>query len=101
MKTELHLQDADTFYEQLLDAHAGRPVRELDPEILATHPEVAALPALVVHCADDPIVAHEQAQRLRRAWPDARGLDTRGLGHRDILRDPATVDAVADFIAGG
>jgi len=23
MKTELHLQDADTFYEQLLDAHAG------------------------------------------------------------------------------
>jgi hypothetical protein len=23
MKTTLHLQDADTFYEQLLDAHAG------------------------------------------------------------------------------
>ena len=23
MKTALHLQDADTFYEQLLDAHAG------------------------------------------------------------------------------
>jgi hypothetical protein len=23
MKTNLHLQDADTFYEQLLDAHAG------------------------------------------------------------------------------
>ena len=23
MKTILHLQDADTFYEQLLDAHAG------------------------------------------------------------------------------
>lgn len=23
MKTSLHLQDADTFYEQLLDAHAG------------------------------------------------------------------------------
>ena len=23
MKTDLHLQDADTFYEQLLDAHAG------------------------------------------------------------------------------
>ena len=25
MKTALHLQDADTFYEQLLDAHAGLP----------------------------------------------------------------------------
>ncbi|MDO8278001.1 MAG: DUF2783 domain-containing protein [Burkholderiaceae bacterium] len=23
MKTTLHLQDADTFYEQLLDAHGG------------------------------------------------------------------------------
>lgn len=23
MKTQLHLQDADTFYEQLLDAHQG------------------------------------------------------------------------------
>ncbi len=23
MKTALHFQDADTFYEQLLDAHAG------------------------------------------------------------------------------
>jgi len=23
MKTSLHFQDADTFYEQLLDAHAG------------------------------------------------------------------------------
>ena len=23
MKTTLHFQDADTFYEQLLDAHAG------------------------------------------------------------------------------
>lgn len=23
MKTTLHLQDADSFYEQLLDAHAG------------------------------------------------------------------------------
>ncbi len=23
MKTNLHLQDADSFYEQLLDAHAG------------------------------------------------------------------------------
>ena len=23
MKTNLHLQDADTFYEQLLDAHSG------------------------------------------------------------------------------
>ena len=27
MKTELHLQDADLFYEQLLDAHTDLPSR--------------------------------------------------------------------------
>ena len=86
---------------RLLDAHAGRPVRELDPEVLAAHPAVAPLPVLVVHCVDDPVVAHTQAVRLRQAWRGAKGLDTRGLGHRDLLRDPQTVDAVADFIAGG
>jgi len=92
--------DAQHRLRRLLDAHAGRPVRELDPEILARHPAVAALPALVVHCVDDPIVAHGQAVRLRAAWQGARGLDTRGLGHRDILRHRETVDAVADFILG-
>lgn len=86
---------------RLLDAHAGRPIRELDPEVLARQPAVAALPALVVHCVDDPIVAHAQAIRLRAAWAGSRALDTRGLGHRDLLRDPETVAAVADFIAAG
>ena len=28
MKTTLHLQDADTFYEQLLDAHQGLSAEE-------------------------------------------------------------------------
>jgi hypothetical protein len=35
---------------------------------------------------------------IAAAWPGARWLMTRGLGHRRILRDPATVQAVVDFI---
>jgi pimeloyl-ACP methyl ester carboxylesterase len=53
----------------------------------------------LVHCVDDAVVAPEQGRRLAQAWPGAVLLETRGLGHRNVLRDPATVQAVADFFA--
>jgi hypothetical protein len=31
--------------------------------------------------------------------PDARLLETHGLGHWRVLTDPATVEAIADFVA--
>ena len=86
--------------QRLLDEHGGRPMRELDPEVLVTAPEVAQVPALVVHCLDDVIVAPDQARRLVAAWPGATLRETRGLGHRNLLRDAATLDAVAAFFAG-
>ena len=84
---------------RLLDEHGGRPMRELDPEVLVATPEVAPVPALVVHCLDDVVVAPEQARRLVAAWPGAVLQETRGLGHRNVLRDPTTVASVADFVA--
>ena len=84
---------------RLLDEHGGRPMRELDPEVLVATPEVAPVPALVVHCIDDVVVAPEQARRLVAAWPGAVLQETRGLGHRNVLRDPTTVASVADFVA--
>lgn len=86
---------------RLMDAHAGRPMRELDPEVLVASPAMSPAAALLVHCVDDAVVAPEQARRLAQAWPGAVLLETRGLGHRNVLRDPATVRAVADFFAGG
>ncbi|HET6264184.1 MAG TPA: alpha/beta fold hydrolase [Usitatibacter sp.] len=56
--------------------------------------------ALVIHDTGDRDVGHASGLALARAWPGARLLSTRGLGHRRILRDPDVVRDAADFIAG-
>ena len=43
-------------------------MRELDPEVLAALAPVAQVPALIVHCVDDVIVAPDQGRRLAAAW---------------------------------
>jgi pimeloyl-ACP methyl ester carboxylesterase len=57
-------------------------------------------PALVIHDEHDAEVPLASGLALARAWPDARFLATRGLGHRQVLRDPAVVRDAVDFIAG-
>jgi len=84
--------------DQRFDAHAGRPVAQLDVLALALPPGVAAL---VVHDRDDDVIPVEEARLLESAWPSARFVYTSGLGHRDILADAAVVREVAGFIQGG
>jgi pimeloyl-ACP methyl ester carboxylesterase len=57
------------------------------------------MPALIVHDRDDREVPWRQGKMIAGAWPGAQWLATRGLGHRRILRDEATVKAVVDFLA--
>lgn len=57
-------------------------------------------PALIVHDERDTSVPWQQGERIAAAWPGARFLKTSGLGHGRILRDPETVRAVTDFLAG-
>lgn len=59
-----------------------------------------ATPALIVHDELDTSVPWQQGERIAAAWPGARFLKTRGLGHGRILRDREVIRAVADFIAG-
>jgi len=56
--------------------------------------------ALVIHDADDRQVPIGQGRRIAQAWPGARLLETRGLGHARILSADPVVRAAADFIAG-
>ena len=84
--------------DQRFDAHAGRPVKQLDVVALALPPGVDAL---VVHDRDDDVIPVAEARLLEAAWPRARFFYTGGLGHRDILADAAVVDTVARFIADG
>jgi pimeloyl-ACP methyl ester carboxylesterase len=57
-------------------------------------------PLLVVHDHEDPAVPWSQGKELADAWPGARLLSTRGLGHLRILSDPEVVRQVAEFVAG-
>ncbi len=56
-------------------------------------------PGLVIHDAGDRDVAPASGLALARAWPGARWLGTRGLGHLAILRDATVVNDAVDFIA--
>jgi len=57
---------------------------------------------LVVHDADDAVVARRQADVVLEALDgSATLLATTGLGHSRILGDPAVVGAAVDFLAGG
>ena len=57
------------------------------------------LPLLVLHDEADREVPFAHGEALAAAWPGARLLPLRGLGHRRLLRDPEVIRAVAEFVA--
>ena len=56
-------------------------------------------PALFIHDSDDRETGIQGGLALAQTWPDARFMQTKGLGHRRILRDKAVMAAAVDFIA--
>jgi len=58
------------------------------------------VPALVIHDVDDVDVPWHEGQSIAQAWNEVRFIKTSKLGHRRILRDPATIKATVDFIKG-
>ncbi len=55
-------------------------------------------PMFVVHDQDDDETPYSGARTIAGAWPRSRLLTTTGLGHRRILRDPATVREIVAFV---
>ena len=58
-------------------------------------------PLLVVHDHDDREVPWRDGAAIAAGWPGARLMETRGLGHRRVLRDPRVIEAVAAFLGEG
>ena len=58
-----------------------------------------SIPALIAHDRADPMVPFADGQRIAEAWPGAELIETEGLGHARILRDPGVVAAVVAFVA--
>ena len=71
---------------------------ELD---VTRHARCRTQPLLVVHDFEDDEVPHADGAAIVDAWPGARLLSTRGLGHRRVLRDARVVAATVDFVAEG
>jgi len=59
------------------------------------------VPALVAHDRDDAEVPHREGESIARALTGATFVETAGLGHNRIVRDPAVVDKVVAFLAEG
>lgn len=58
-------------------------------------------PLLVVHDRDDRDVPWQHGAAVATAWPRSERVDTSGLGHRRVLRDPDVVARVAGFVSAG
>ncbi|KPK11510.1 MAG: hypothetical protein AMJ68_05675 [Acidithiobacillales bacterium SG8_45] len=56
------------------------------------------IPALIVHDDQDYDVTWQQGKILADNWPGAVFMKTSGLGHRRVLRDRNTINAIVDFI---
>jgi pimeloyl-ACP methyl ester carboxylesterase len=56
------------------------------------------VPTLIIHDSDDPQVDIAESRMLAAAWPQAELIETAGLGHQRILRDPGVIGAVESFV---
>jgi len=84
---------------QRLENHYGTDIgRQISADENAAG---VAIPALIIHDVDDSEVPWQQGERLAHAWPDARFMQTQGLGHTRSLRDHKTIQAAVDFIIAG
>ena len=84
------------FHAQV-ERRLARPWSDFDMSGLAQRRTVP--PLLVVHDRDDREVPPFHGTSLVHAWPGARLLETGGLGHRRVLRDPAVVADIGRFLA--
>ena len=57
------------------------------------------VPTLIIHDRGDFRIPISDGRALARSWPDTELVETRGLGHHRILRDPAVLRRAARFLA--
>ena len=80
-----------------VERRVGAPMHHFDvPELGRA---IAMPPTLIVHDRDDASTPVSDALAIANAWTSARLQVTSGLGHRRLLRDPAVVAEVVDFVS--
>jgi pimeloyl-ACP methyl ester carboxylesterase len=64
------------------------------------HARGMSAPLLVIHDREDDVVPFSNGEDIASSWRGAELVETIGLGHRDVLRDPAVISQVLRFIGG-
>ena len=54
----------------------------------------------MVHDLEDREVPWHEGERYARFWPDARLVNTRGLGHNRIVDDAGVITTALAFLRG-
>lgn len=77
-----------------------RPETDIWERFSATHAAAEwTTPLLVIHDENDKEIAVAQGRKIAAAYPQAKYLETTGLGHRRILGDVGVVTAALEFVA--
>lgn len=84
--------------QRRIEAREGILMPQFEPQ--AVGPRIQA-PTLVVHDRGDRINRFADGEAYARAIPAARLQVTEGLGHMKILKEPAVLAEVADFLRPG
>jgi pimeloyl-ACP methyl ester carboxylesterase len=86
-----------TRMEARIERRVNKPLAFFDIPSMAQHMRTPQV--LLIHDEDDRETPWTDSAAIEGTWPDARLITTRGLGHRRILREPAVLDQVVQFIA--
>jgi pimeloyl-ACP methyl ester carboxylesterase len=79
---------------RLIVERVGRSVESLDALVAARN---ARVPALIFHDPADREAPFAFAQQMSATWAGSTLVERPSLGHKRILRDPATIAAAVDF----
>jgi pimeloyl-ACP methyl ester carboxylesterase len=80
-----------------IERRVGMPLSAFDVPAMAG--EIATPPLLLVHDRQDAETGWSDSAAIAHSWPHTRLVTTSGLGHRRILRTPAVVTEVVEFVA--
>jgi len=69
-----------------------------DFEVPAMATQMRTPPVLLLHDREDRETSYRDSEEIAAAWPNTELRLTSGLGHVRILRDPAVVAGVVDFV---
>ena len=80
----------------LVGAASGLSIEQAD---ITEAARSISVPAMIIHDRNDDETSYQNAERIHGAWDNSLLLLTSGLGHRAVLRDPAVLDEIADFVS--